>query len=233
MTTKIINTKKIENIFSKKNKNKKNKPKSKIIIDYREKNSLVISEIKKLEMNYEIKELKIGDYIINNIIIERKTINDFIESMKNKRLLKQIENLKQYKKPLLIIEGLEQEWLYNEKEERIHSNAIRGFILSILLKHNIPIIFSKNPQDTAKYISVIANKKQTNMSLNIKRKTLNKKEQMKFIIEGFPGIGPKTSEKLLDEFKTIKNIINAPEKELEKILRKKTKFFKEIIKENY
>ena len=33
-----------------------------------------------------------------------------------------------------------------------------------------------------------------------KRKSLNKKEQLQFIIESFPSIGPKTSRKLLEKF---------------------------------
>ena len=56
---------------------------------------------------------------------------------------------------------------------------------------------------------------------------------MQFILEGFPGIGPKTSKKLLEEFKTIKNIINAPEEKLKKILGKKTINIKKIIEEPY
>lgn len=231
---KTLYTKKIENIFSKKKpKQEKQLTKQKITIDYREKNSLVAYELMNLGHIIEFKELKIGDYIAENIIIERKTIQDFLESMKNKRLLRQLKDLKQHQKPLLIIEGFQHQWIFDEKEIGIHSNAIRGFLLSISLKHNVPIIFSKNSRDTAKYISLIANKKTSEMSLNIKKKSLNKKEQMKFILEGFPGIGPKTSEKLLQEFKTIQNIINAPLKDLEKILGKKAQSIKELSENNY
>ena len=46
-----------------------------------------------------------------------------------------------------------------------------------------------------------------------------------YIIEGFPGIGPTTARKLIEKFKTIKNIINASKEELEEILGKKTDLF--------
>lgn len=228
--------KEIENIFVKKEKTipQINKPKPKIIIDYREKNSLVLSKLIKLGFETEIKELKIGDYIVKNTIIERKTVSDFISSMINQRLHKQIKNLQQCENKLLIIEGIEKQELYNEENGNgVNANAIRGFLLSIILKHKIPIIFTKNPEDTAKFISVLSNKKSTEISLNFNKKPKTQKEQLQFILEGFPGIGPKTSKKLLNEFKSIKNIINAPEKELKKILGKKAEIVKKIIEENY
>lgn len=231
---KVLYTKKIENIFSnKKTKTKKQNTKQKIIIDYREKNSSVAFELIGLGHTIEFKELKTGDYIANDAIIERKTIQDFLESMRDKRLLNQLENLKQQNKPLIIIEGFQEKWIFNENENRIHPNAIRGFLLSISLKHKIPIIFSKNSEDTARYISLIANKKESKLSLNVKKKTQNKKERIKFILEGFPGIGPKTSEKLLKEFKTIKKILNTPTEKLERIIGKKAQIIKELSESDY
>ena len=46
---------------------------------------------------------------------------------------------------------------------------------------------------------------------------------MQVILEGFPGIGPKTSKKLLKEFKTIQNVVNASEEDLKRILGKRAK----------
>ena len=226
--------KEIFNIFSKKEiKIKKEIPKEKIIIDYREKNCLVPSYLKELGFEIEIKELKVADYIVKDVAIERKTVCDFRTSMINKRLLNQIEELQQYENKLLIIEGIEEQELYNEYDSGMSSNAIRGFILSVLLKHKVPIIFSKNSEDTAKFISVLSKKKSKELPLNIKKKSLNKKEQIQFIIESFPGIGPKKAKKLLEKFKTIKKIINSSQEELEKILGKKAEIIRKIIEEEY
>ena len=52
-----------------------------IIVDKREKNSLVISELIRRKIPIEIKQLEIGDYIIGDTIIERKTKSDFISSI--------------------------------------------------------------------------------------------------------------------------------------------------------
>lgn len=223
-----MKTKQLFDIFSKRKVKIKKEFPQKIIIDYREKNSLVISELSKLNFEIEFRELKVADYIVGDVAIERKTVLDFISSMKNRRLVNQLEGLQQYKNKLLIVEGLEEQELYTDYEDEIgmHPNAIRGFLLSILLKYKVPIIFAKNSEDTAKFILVLSKKKSKEMPLNVTRKSFDKKEQMQFIVEGFPGIGPKTAKKLLKEFGTIKNIICASQEELKEVMGKKSEIFK-------
>lgn len=229
-----MKTKEIFSIFSTKRIKEYPKEKKKIIADYREKNSLVIANIMSLGIDIEFKELKVADYIVGNVAIERKTVSDFISSMINKRLLNQLEGLKQYEKKLLIIEGIEEKELYNDDNETgINANAIRGFLLSISLRHNIPVIFTKNSEDTARYFSVILNKKEREISVHAKRKSFNRKEQLRFIMESFPGIGPKTSKKLLEKFGTIKSIINASEEELKECIGKKADVLIELISKSY
>ena len=221
-------------IFSKKKTSDiKEKSNKKIIIDYREKNSLVISELLKLGLETEIKELKVADYIVGDIAIERKTISDFISSMINKRLIKQLEDLQQYKNKLLIIEGNSDNELYSDDNAGVNSNAIRGFLLSILLRYKVPIILTKDYEDTAKFMSVLSKKQEKEISLKVKKKSLNSKEQLQFIIEGFPGIGPKTAKKLLEKFKTIKAIANASEEELKEVIGKKAEAIIKLIDQEY
>lgn len=229
---KTIHVKPILNIFSKKIKKEIKKEKQKIIIDYREKNSLVASELVELGFEIEFRELKVGDYLMNNIAIERKTISDFISSIINKRIGRQLEELQQYEDKLLIIEGIDEQELYPEGGG-MHPNAIRGFLLSIILKQKIPTIFTKDYKDTAKFILILSRKKERDSSLNVNKKSLNKKERLQFILEGFPGIGPKKAKKLLEKFRTIRNIINAPKEELEEILGKKADIVRELIETEY
>lgn len=215
------------NIFSKKQAKQKEKIKPKIIADIHEKNSLVLSElIADKELDTEIKHLEIADYLIGNIAIERKTISDFISSMINRRLIEQLNQMKQYENRLLIIEGSLNDSDFNQ-------NAVRGFILSILFNHSIPIIFTEDDLETAKYLAILAKqqlKPKSEISLHSRiPKTLS--EQKQYILEAFPDIGPKTAKKLLDKFKTIERTINATEEELNEILKGKTQNFKKILKE--
>lgn len=205
------------NIFSKeKTENTNLKPK--IIVDNHEKNSLVPAFLCRLDAAIEFTDLKVADYIVNNIAIERKTIPDLKSSIISKRILFQLKELKQYEKNLLIVEGISSSSLY---EGIIHENALRGFILSVLLEHKIPVVFTEDEEDTAKYLSVLA-KKTKKSELSLRQKIpLTEKEQKQFILEGFPGVGPQTADKLLKKFKSLSNIFKATKEELEEILGKK------------
>ena len=225
--------KEIFNIFSRRKTKLPEKPK--IEIDYREKNSLVVSELINLGLDVEIKELKVADYLVNGTAIERKTVSDFISSMKNRRLIRQLEELQQYESKLLIVEGIDEQELYTDSEEIIgmHPNSIRGFLLSILLNYKVPVIFTKNYMDTAKFISVLSKKEPREAPLNATKKFRSRKEQAQYILEGFPGIGPKTAKKLLKKFRTIKSIINAAEEDLKKEIGKKAENLLRIIEQEY
>ena len=222
-------------IFSKNRETYETKPttRPKIIVDHREKNSLIVSELMRIGCEVDLKQLQIGDYIIKNTVVERKTINDFLGSMINKRLRKQLINMQQCKSKLLIVEGIDECELYHS-DSTIHENAVRGFLLSIALHYQVPMIFTKDYADTAQFLKILANKstKERDNGINDKPKARNKNEQLQFIIEGFPGIGPKTAKKLLKEFNTIENIIKTPLEKLTELIGKKAEIFK-IIKDEY
>jgi len=204
----------------------------KILADYREKNSLVCSELVSLGSDCEFQELKVGDFIIGEVVVERKTVKDFISSMLSKHLPTQLEELKQYEKRLLIIEGIEEHELYNDEPEGINGNAIRGMLLSISLEAKCPIIFTKDYADTAKFLHVIKKRQEKTgkeISLQAKKRNLSFSEQKQFILESFPGVGPVKAKKLIEKFKTLKNIANADEKELAEILNAKATYFKWLI----
>ena len=216
------------NIFKK--TKKKTLKTSLIIADIHEKNSLVISELhSSTQIRLEIKSLKIADYLVGNIAIERKTISDLISSMINKRLIQQLAQMKKYKKQILIIEGNLQETL--EENSNI-SKALKGFILSISLNYQTPIIQTSSPEDTAKYLITLA-KQQTKPTTQIalhSKIPKSKQELKSYILESFPSIGPVTAKKLLKNFPNLISIFNATEQELNEILKTKTNEFKEILK---
>jgi len=214
-------------IFSK--KPLKEKPSPTIIVDHREKNSLVIAELMSLGIKIEFQQLEVGDYIVNSTAIERKTISDLISSMINKRIFSQLESLKQYENPLLIIEGYDN---LDLKESNLNENAIRGLLLSIILNYKIPIIFTEDTKETAIFISLLAKRKKSEFSLRAKI-PMSDNSRLQFILEGFPSIGPITAKKLLDKYKTIKAIINASEEEIRFILGKKADKFLELLNKKY
>ena len=213
------------NIFSKKLVKKENK--QKVIIDFREKNSLIASELSSLGIEIEFQHLQVADYIVGSIAMERKTISDLKGSIINKRIFQQMQELKQYPKHLLIIEGLGYQNIY---EGIIHENALRGFLLSAALDYQIPIIFTQSEKDTALYLSILAKKKENKkISFRPSKINLTKEEYVQFILEGFHHIGPVKAKALIKKFKSLRGIFDADELELLEILGKHAKDFKESI----
>ena len=213
------------NIFSKEKETIENK--IKIIIDNREKQSLVASQLANLGFQIEFQQLKVGDYLVNDVAVERKTINDLKSSIINKRIIQQLQELKQYPKNILIVEGISNEDIYSGI---IHENALRGFLLSVALEFQVPLIFTQNEEDTARYLSVLAKKSpKKDFSLRATKLFKSKEERLQFILEGFPNIGPVTAKKLISQFKTLRSIINASEEELKPILGSRTKDFLDLL----
>ncbi|MBS3080656.1 hypothetical protein J4221_04245 [Candidatus Pacearchaeota archaeon] len=218
----------LHNIFKKRGK-EKIKEKPLIIADIHEKNSLVLSElISSKEIILEISSLKIADYVIGTNIIERKTISDFISSMISKRLIQQLKQMQEYPKKLLIIEG-DINQVYKENSDI--SGALRGFIISLLMNYQMPLLFSEDCKDTAQYLITLAKQqKKTKSPISLhSRIPKTKEEQKKYVLEAFPGIGPKKSEKLLEKLPNLLSIFNASEEELKDILKSKAGEFKNLL----
>lgn len=208
--------KQIENIFSKTKPQKEPacpNPKTPIIIDKREQQSLITANLTEQKANIQHELLQIGDYLINDTIIERKTYQDFTSSITDKRLFNQLKEMKKYRTQYLIIEGFDFSY-----KSRLHPNAIRGAILSIAKQ--IPIIYTEDETDTAKFLITIAKRQEKEpqeFSIRQTKSNLTPEEQKQFILEGFPGIGPTTAKTLLKEFGSLKNIFNATEEQLKNI----------------
>lgn len=188
-----------------------------VFADTREGNSKVIRHLSEMEIDVKVQAMAVGDYQVSDeVVIERKTAKDFVDSIVDKRLFKQARSLmEEFKRPLIILEGDD---LYNGM---INPNAIRGSIASIALDFGISIIPTRNAQDTAAMIKRIAIRGQsgekTPIQIRTDKKPVNLWEQQLFIIESLPNIGPVNAKNLLEHFGTVANIINASESQLQEV----------------
>lgn len=188
-----------------------------VFADTREGNSKVIRHLSEMEIDVKVQAMAVGDYQVSDeVVIERKTAKDFVDSIVDKRLFKQARFLmEEFKRPLIILEGDD---LYNGM---INPNAIRGSIASIALDFGISIIPTRNAQDTAAMIKRIAIREQsgekTPIQIRTDKKPVNLWEQQLFIIESLPNIGPVNAKNLLEHFGTVANIINASESQLQEV----------------
>ncbi len=202
-----------------------------VFADHREASSEVAEFLRR--KGAEVKEimLDIGDYLISEqVVIERKTANDFLASLLDGRLFNQLANMLSYEKPLLIIEGTPRELFFLRD---INANALMGALSAIALDFRIPILFSESKAQTAEYIYIIAKRTQQKARKEIslrKKPALALKEWQQFIVESLPLVGPKTAKILLKKFGSVKSVFNASVKELESLPNIGPKKAKKIIK---
>ena len=181
--------------------------KPKIYVDNREFRSEVV---KILSQEYRLipSQLEIGDYVLSDrLAIERKATNDFLESMRDGRLFEQVKNLRNaYSRPVIIIEG---ETLFTRG---FHMNSIYGAIASILADFGMPVIFTHNAKETAKLIGILAKRehgKGGELSLRKSRGAMTDEERQRFIIESLPGVSATLSQRLLEYFGSVRDVIDA------------------------
>ncbi len=208
----------------------------KIIADYREKSSTIVKTLSDKGLKIELSNLDVGDYILSErVCVEYKTPKDFVDSILDGRLLSQLTNLKRYERPIIIIEG--EEDIYSQRN--IHPNAIRGMLSTVLVSYGIPILQTKNSKETAALFLMIIRKESdlTRKDFTLhSAKPLTEKDLQEYVVGAFPGIGGAIAKPILKKFKTIKNFVNAEEKELREvdlIGEKKAKRIKELVEKEY
>lgn len=217
--------KKLLDIFSKK---KIKDEKIKIEVDNRERNSVVPALLMKEGFEVEWKQLPVADYLVNGVAIERKSVGDLKGSIVNKRIISQLLELRQYERCFLFVEGIIDEDIYSSPG--VHENAFRGFLLSVGLDFNVNVIYTHDEKDTAKYIAVLARRKEKGLQgIRASKIHLTKEEQVQFILEGFPNVGAVKARKLIEKFGSLKKVFEASEEELREILGKRAKEFRELL----
>ena len=183
-----------------------------IIVDKRERKLMDILNQKSDKIIYESKQLDIADVIISqDVAIERKEGFDFVSSIIDNRLFEQLLKLKEtYPTPILILEGLNDEVFENTG---VNIVSIYGALAFISYKLKIPVIPTRNLEDTAIVIERIAYREQVkdNMPILARKATKQKslEEKRSFIIEGLEETGPKKAKTLIETFKTPYNVIKA------------------------
>lgn len=194
-------------------------------VDFREKTSGIIEALNPYEDQFHVEtlRLKTGDYLLNDqILIERKRLPDFIESIKTGRLFQQTYRMvhSDYH-PFIILEG-------NRKEVRnsqMTREAIQGTLIHLTVFLGIPIIRSANIEETAQLLRFTAlqlyegNRPGVHASIvKYPRFRLNKNQKLALkILTNFPGIGPEKGHSILSAFRNLKDIFNAPTEQLESI----------------
>jgi len=185
-----------------------------ILADHREKDNKVVKELMELNVSVKTAQLESADYILSgNLAVELKKVPDFVDSLLDGRLLEQMKKLKQhFAKAVLIIEG--EEDIYAQR--KVHPHSIRGMIACIVLDFGIPILYTKNPKETASMLAIMAKREQekgADVSLH-ERKPHTVEELQEYFVSSLPNVGYKTAKVLLLKFGSVTRLVNATKEEL-------------------
>ncbi len=189
-----------------------------IYADSREAGSKVVAILKNRCAVIE-NQLQTGDYLLSERIgVERKVAGDFLQSIVDGRLFRQLADLKNsFAVPIVIIEG---ETLYDDNR-KIHPNAIRGAVASIATEFSIPIIWTRNQLETADMLFTIAKREQLTMKKSVsgrtKKRFKSENQMQEFLLAGIPQISTQTAKKLLKHFGSPEKVFTATEEELKQV----------------
>lgn len=191
----------------------------KIIADDREAKSETVQVLKNFsEVEVLIQRLPLGDYEIDGtILFERKSLIDLTASIKDGRLFRQ--GIKLASSPIrcaIILEGTAQD-LINSKMRR---EAIQGALVSLTIVLGIPLLRSKNAQETARLMIYAARQirkmESGAIARRVKRPRGKRKLQLHFL-QGLPRIGPERARNMLDIFGSVERVITANQQELMRV----------------
>jgi len=189
-----------------------------IVCDERERASGVPQELALLGVITKFAMLPAGDYIVSpSTAVERKSVRDFVTSLYDGRLFKQVSELgRVYSNHILIVEGDPAEIAsiaYNIK-------SYYGALSSVMLDFNTKTIFTPSPRETAIALEAMARRLArskpekwfTMYQSRPKGNTLQ--EQQMTVVMSLPGIGQNLARRLLVSFSTVRKIMNASSSQL-------------------
>jgi DNA excision repair protein ERCC-4 len=189
----------------------------KAVIDWREKPSGIIDLMIARGIDVQVKQVTYGDFILDGVFtVERKTAGDFIVSIIDGRLFRQVANLKKNcDHPVLLIEG-------NPFQTGVKMNrsAIRGALLNVQTVWNVPVVYSRSIEDSIELMLIMAHqfkKLSSVMPLRSGYRPRRLSTRQLYVLQGFPGIGPHLAKRLLSHFGSVAAVMGASSEKLKDV----------------
>lgn len=192
-------------------------PRVPLIVDSNEPGDIQ-EKLRGLGVDFEVKKIAPGDYVLGPVGIERKSLNDFFSSLVKKRLFEQVQRLRDaYPQPLLILEGD-----LAEISTFRHPQSLLGALLAIETAERVPVLPTADKDQTALLLSVLWKKQDkaaAEYGLRHKPKELRLDQRQRFLVEGLPSVGETLARNLLVHFGSVRAVFNASEEELKKVAK--------------
>ena len=152
-----------------------------------------------------------GDFVINDVGIERKTVSDFLSSLSSKRLFWQIEKISNtYQRTYLIIEGLLNFGMLTNPAWVCYG------LRRITWEYNTKILFTTGLEETARVVCLLAKSWEGDIPETViltKTKLRSVCFQQESLLIALPGIGEVRSRRILKSFTTPRRFFMSSRKE--------------------
>jgi len=202
-------------------------------------------------------QLPVGDYIVISdygaVVVERKTVNDFLSSVRSNRLWDQLLRMMQtdevlghsVKRRILVVHGNFEDYFESidfesERDLLVHWSQLMGVYLEIVYVYNTPIVHVESDTAFKAFMKILIKRESSGLNDKLPdakwykkpaRADLPIKDRKKYVLSSLPYIGDRLAENLLVHFKTISRVACASVEELQevpKIGRRKAQLVYEI-----
>lgn len=172
----------------------------------------VLQHLEKVGAKLEVRDLAIGDFIVGeDAAVALKSGTDFILNVVDGSLLDNLNRLRaDYSRVILIVEGDYFTARFHQTAFDVHKGVAK------LTALEIPVLYSAGPEHTGALIYYLAESIQHRPAHQDMRTNAPsiRFEAVQYLLEGLPGVGAETAERLYKHFGTALAVFNAGVEEL-------------------
>ena len=213
----------------------------KLLVDNREK--IYARSLDGICEEVSFAQLPVGDYLLafgsEAVIVERKSVKDFLVSVRSNRLWDQLLRIMktekvlgfEVKRRILLIHGNFDDYLsainYENQENLLkYWSQLMGAYMEIIYVYNTPIIHAENDHAFRSFMRILVKREKAGKNDKLPearwyrkpaRADLPVKDRKRYILSALPYIGDKLAENLLSHFDTISHVACASIKDLQNV----------------
>ncbi len=188
-----------------------------IYADVREEKSGIPALLESMGVIVVRKQLPMGDYLINeDTVVERKSSWDYAKSLFDGRLFEQASRLvDHYSNVYLVVEGPLVPRRYRGRERQLYAS-----LAALTAEYGVRVVHTSGAQETAYFLEALARKvgiEGQRIVVHRKQRLGDVREWQLYILQSFPGIGPRMAERILEHFTTLERFCTASIAELSRV----------------
>jgi len=188
-----------------------------VLVDRREMRSPIPRLLSENGVHVIYRILPVGDYQVSEeVIVERKRVEDFVNSILDGRLFQQAKELyAACAHPIIIVEG---NW--NGYTRCVSKSAVYGAVSALAVDFGLPVLNFENENESTQFLLQMIKRINGDgrvPKIRFEKKPRSMAELQEYLIAGLPDVSTVLSRRLLECFKTPLAVFNAGAEELAQV----------------